>query len=230
MSKSAESNVELNTSELKDFLKHVVNTNVELQKTGKYPVAVSVKGEAGLGKTSSIQQLAEEMDKDFVKLNLAQLDELGDLIGYPTRQFQMVKKVKGKDGNVKTIGKWVDESVLEDSRKEGYTSNGKDKMAYSLPEWVPTSDRGTVILFDDFSRAQARFIQATMEIINTQEYISWKLPKNCSIILSANPDNGDYHVQAEDTAQKTRYITVDLKFDVDTWAKWAEGVGIDSRC
>lgn len=33
-----------------------------------------------------------------------------------------------------------------------------------------------------------------------------------------------------DSAQKTRFISVDLKFDVNCWAKWAENEGIDGRC
>lgn len=66
--------------------------------------------------------------------------------------------------------------------------------------------------------------------MDRQEYISWKLPENWHIILTANPDNGDYLVQSIDSAQRTRFITAKLKFNVNTWAKWAESAGIDGRC
>jgi hypothetical protein len=33
-----------------------------------------------------------------------------------------------------------------------------------------------------------------------------------------------------DDAQKTRFVSVELKFDIDCWARWAEEVGIDGRC
>ena len=36
--------------------------------------------------------LARENELDFVKLNLAQIEELGDLVGFPVRQFQMFKE------------------------------------------------------------------------------------------------------------------------------------------
>jgi hypothetical protein len=75
-----------------------------------------------------------------------------------------------------------------------------------------------------------RFMQATMELIDQQEYISWSLPKNWHIVLTSNPDNGDYNVTALDVAQKTRFISVEVKFDINVWAKWAEQVGIDGRC
>ena len=37
-------------------------------------------------------------------------------------------------------------------------------------------------------------------------------------------------VNSIDSAQKTRYITANLKFDVDVWARWAEEASIDTRC
>ena len=44
------------------------------------------------------------------------------------------------------------------------------------------------------------------------------------------PNNGDYMVNSVDAAQKTRYITANLKFDVNVWGRWAEENGIDTRC
>lgn len=73
-------------------------------------------------------------------------------------------------------------------------------------------------------------MQATMEILDRQEYVSWRLPKNWHVILTTNPDNGDYNVTSLDVAQKTRFISVELKYDVNVWAKWAENIGIDGRC
>ena len=73
-------------------------------------------------------------------------------------------------------------------------------------------------------------MQATMEILDRQEYVSWKLPKNWHVILTTNPDNGDYNVTSLDVAQKTRFISVGLKYDKSVWAKWAETAGIDGRC
>jgi len=75
-----------------------------------------------------------------------------------------------------------------------------------------------------------RFIQAVMELIDRQEYISWKLPKNWHIVLSANPDNGDYLVNTIDVAQRTRFMSIVLKWNADRWAEWAEMNDIDTRC
>jgi hypothetical protein len=83
---------------------------------------------------------------------------------------------------------------------------------------------------DDWNRADMRFIQAVMELVDRQQYISWTLPKDWHIILTANPDNGDYLVNSIDNAQKTRFISVNLKFDLKCWGKWAEENQLDGRC
>lgn len=75
-----------------------------------------------------------------------------------------------------------------------------------------------------------RYLQACMEIIHRQEYISWKLPKGWTILLTSNPSNGNYMVNEMDPAHKTRYISVGLKFNAEEWAKWAEFNDMDSRC
>ena len=246
--------VNLNVTELKGFVNHIISNNRYLQDNGKGPVSVEVVGESGIGKTSTIVELAKENDLAFVKLNLAQIEELGDLVGFPVRQFQMYKekKIAVKNNDIamvtaaqraagaslanlnqtvtKKVGQWVDELAVQEYLKQGYKITGKNRMSYCAPEWIADAKEGGILLLDDWNRADTRFIQAVMELIDRQSYISWTLPKNWHIILTANPDNGDYMVNSVDSAQKTRYVTANLKFDVNVWAQWAEGAGIDSRC
>ena len=84
--------VQLNIDELKSFMNHIVKNNRFLQANGKLPVAVEIVGESGIGKTSSVLQLSNELGLNLVKLNLAQIEELGDLVGFPVRQFQLCKQ------------------------------------------------------------------------------------------------------------------------------------------
>jgi len=246
--------VNLNVTELKGFVNHIIENNRYLQDNGKGPVSVEVVGESGIGKTSTIVELAKDNNLAFVKLNLAQIEELGDLVGFPVRQFQMYKekKVAVPNNNVsmvtatqraagaslanlnqtvtKKVGQWVDELAVQEYLRQGYKITGKNRMSYCAPEWIADAKEGGILLLDDWNRADTRFIQAVMELIDRQSYISWTLPKNWHIILTANPDNGDYMVNSVDSAQKTRYVTANLKFDVNVWAQWAEGAGIDTRC
>ena len=326
--------VNLNIEELKGFLTHIVNNNRFLQKSGKVPAAVEIVGESGIGKTSGVLQLANEIGLNFVKLNLAQIEELGDLIGFPVREYQLcrpddtnlksavieepkavaapAKKVKktvkrmvdqlvtvmeeqeveefetklvpkqilegGKfvtkqietkvsvmvkkevpiekmmavevEEEIEEITsgelisdeknvvlaidndscKWVDEHAINEYLKQGYSFTGLKRMSYCPPEWIADKKGGGVLILDDWNRADIRFIQAVMELVDRQEYISWKLPKDWHIILTANPDDGNYLVQSIDNAQRTRFISVNLKFEKEVWARWAEEQGIDGRC
>ena len=217
--------VNLNIDELQDFVGHIITNNRHLQAGGKKPVAIEVVGESGIGKTTSIMDMTAKHGLDFVKLNLAQIEELGDLVGFPIKQFQMWTEKEGKK-----IGKWVDEVAVNDYSKLGFQTTGKSRMSYSAPEWIADKKQGGVLLLDDWNRADTRFIQACMELVDRQTYISWTLPKDWHIILTANPDNGDYMVNSVDAAQKTRYITANLKFNIDVWARWAEENEIDTRC
>jgi hypothetical protein len=214
--------ISLNINEAKEFLTHIINNNRYLQNNGKLPVAVEVIGDSGIGKTSTIIQLANELDLNFVKLNLAQIEELGDLVGFPIRQFEVCK--------TETDCIWIDEHAVEEYTKLGYKFTGQNRMSYCPPEWISGKSNGGILLLDDWNRADIRFIQAVMELIDRQQYISWSLPKDWHIILTANPDNGEYLVNSIDNAQKTRFISVNLKFDINCWSEWAENAQIDNRC
>ena len=216
--------VSLNVDELKNFLSHIVGNNRHLQESGKTPVAIEVVGDSGIGKTSAIIQLAQELDLNFVKLNLAQIEELGDLVGFPIRQFEVCSK-KGESPCV-----WIDEHAVDEYTKRGFDFTGNNRMSYCPPEWISGKQKGGILLLDDWNRADMRFIQAVMELIDRQQYISWKLPQDWHIVLTSNPDDGEYLVNSIDNAQKTRFISANLKFDIECWGRWAEQNQIDSRC
>ena len=246
--------VNLNVTELKSFINHIITNNRFLQEEGKNSVSVEVVGESGIGKTSTIVELAQDNNLNFVKVNLAQIEELGDLVGFPVRQFQMYKEttVSQKTNDIsytaaqrtaassdlaqlkmpttRKVGLWVDELAVQEYLKNGYKMSGKNRMSYCPPEWISDKKEGGILLLDDWNRADTRFIQAVMELIDRQTYISWTLPKDWHIMLTANPDNGDYLVQSIDTAQRTRFISINLKFDAPIWARWAEKESVDNRC
>lgn len=220
---------ELNIDEMKDFLRHIVLNNKILQEQGKMPVAVNIEGLAGIGKTSSLLQLATELGMGLTKISLSQLEELGDLIGFPIKEFQVCKKPDPTKPDEVMPCKWIPENMLPIYIQSGYRLTDEKRMSHAVPEWIQGKGENHFFVLDDYSRAQARFIQATMEVIDRQEYISWKLPKGWNILLTSNPDNGDYFVTTLDVAQKTRMLNIHLKFDVKVWAVWAEENGIDSR-
>jgi hypothetical protein len=219
--KESKGQVQLNSEELKDFLKHIVFNNRALQAKKMIPVAVNIEGDSGVGKTSCILQLAKELGLHMVRLNLAEIEELGDLVGFPIKEFEVTK-----DG----VSKWVTEATIPQYINQSYKPTGESKMSHAAPDFIHGVQKGGILLLDDYTRADSRFMQATMTLIETQEYMSWKLPEDWHIILTTNPDNGHYNVTSLDGAQKTRFATVHYKFDVEVWARWAEKQDVDTRC
>ncbi|MGK0365880.1 MAG: MoxR-like ATPase [Saprospiraceae bacterium] len=106
---------------------------------------------------------------------------------------------------------------------EGDTTN------FKRPEWVPTEEGPGILLIDDVNRADDRILRGIMQLLQNYELVSWKLPFGWQIVLTANPDGGDYSVTPMDDAMLTRMMHVTMRFDPKTWAVWAERSKVDSR-
>jgi hypothetical protein len=203
------------SKEIQNLLTYVFNNNKNLIKKGRPPVALEVIGPAGIGKTSVVIDFCRNNNLDCAKLNLAQMDELAELIGWQVREFKTVD------------GEWINEKQTENNKVK---LTNETRTSWCPPKWVPTDNKGGILILDDWNRADPRFTQAVMELIDRGEYISWKMPENWTIVLTSNPDNGDYSVNTVDPAQRTRYLTVEMSFNYKDWASWAEFNNIDSRC
>lgn len=219
-------NNEITLNEFKEVFSYLLDNNKHLEDNNLRPIAVGVEGEAGIGKTTLVEDIAKERGMTMCKVNLAQLEEIGDLVGMPIKEYEVAWV---ENGQVKQT-RWMPESQTKhlDLRLK---LTGKVRMSYAPPAWLPMDENpnGTIVFLDDYTRANSMFMQATMEIINTASYISWKLPKYTSIVLSSNPDDGQFSVTSLDNAQKTRFINFNVKFNIEDWAKWAEEAEIDGR-
>jgi hypothetical protein len=103
------------------------------------------------------------------------------------------------------------------------------KTVFVKPEWVPQEEGPGILLIDDVNRADDRILRGIMQLLQNYELVSWKLPSQWHIILTANPDGGDYSVTPLDFAMLTRMMHITLTFDVKRWALWAERNQVDAR-
>ena len=97
------------------------------------------------------------------------------------------------------------------------------------PAWVPREEGPGILLIDDVNRADDRILRGIMQLLQNYELVSWRLPEKWIIVLTANPDGGDYSVTTMDDAMITRMLHVTMQYDVKAWARWAEKAGVDSR-
>lgn len=104
-----------------------------------------------------------------------------------------------------------------------------DTTVFRAPDWVPREEKPGILLIDDVNRADDRILRGIMQLLQNYELVSWSLPKGWQIVLTANPDGGDYSVTPLDDAMLTRMMHITLTFDEMEWAKWAQASGIDQR-
>jgi len=225
--------------EVKRLINYAIDNNLRLEEEGKMPIAVSIEASAGIGKTSIVRQIADERGMTFVKLNMAQLEEPGDLVGFPLKEYecQVFTRTKKDDGTYAvTVAKnpvWLNDKQIDSNTNPNikYQQTGKTRMSYAKPAWVPEyNEKGCILFLDDYVRAQPQLLQACMDLILEQKYVSWSLPKKTTICLSNNPDDGNNNVNSLDEAQRTRFLNFDVAWDLDAWMRWAEGAKVDGRC
>ncbi len=108
------------------------------------------------------------------------------------------------------------------------TVNG-EVTTFVTPEWVPQNEGPGILLIDDVNRADDRILRGIMQLLQNYELVSWKLPEKWQIILTANPDGGDYSVTTMDDAMLTRMMHITMEFSVKSWSKWAQLNKVDSR-
>ena len=206
--------------EFKELFKYLIDNNKRLIERGLKPISIGIEGAAGIGKTMTLQALAEELGYGYIRLNLAELEEVSDLTGFPIKEYR-TKDDKWIPADLVT--KFCDETLF----------TGETRMGYAAPSWLPPEDGGGkpgwILALDDYTRANSLFMQATMELIQNGKYISWNLPKNTNIVLSSNPDDGQFSVTSLDPAQRSRFINFSIKFNIDDFAKWAENAEMDNR-
>lgn len=100
---------------------------------------------------------------------------------------------------------------------------------FAAPDWVPTEDGPGILLLDDFNRADDRILRGIMQLLQRGELVSWSLPPNWHIVVTANPEGADYSVTPLDDAMLTRMLHVSMEFDHRVWASWAVDAGVDER-
>lgn len=177
--------------EVIQFVNHVLNTNINLEKQGKRKTPICIWGRHGIGKTEIAEAIAKDNGFKFTYIAPAQFEEMGDLVGMPNIE--------------------------------------NNKTVFRAPEWVPTEAGPGILLIDDVNRADERILRGIMQLLQNFELVSWKLPPLWQIVLTANPDGGDYSVTPMDDAMLTRMLHISMEFDVKEWAKWAEKAGVDPR-
>lgn len=144
--------MEFTLKEIKPILKYIIENNQKLQDNGQMPLAVNLQGEAGLGKTLSIKQLAQELGANFVKINTSTVQEPAEFIGFPVREHYVCKHDPNNPENDDCT--WIASELLEAYAKMGYKLTDETRMGYAIPAWLKEFKEGemNILLLDDWTR------------------------------------------------------------------------------
>ena len=214
-------------SQVKKWLVNNVLENTNRKKR----VTLSVNGIPGCGKTDVVKSLEsvpiEWNGKKYegfqiVDIPLAQIEEMGDVLGYPVEEIKMLNN--GKTQWIKAV-----DSLIGEYMGKGWFTDGEQRTIYAPPAWVPKEERPGVLLFDDGNRASQRILRGLMQLVQDYRTISWSVPKGWTIVFTGNPDNRMNQVTSMDIAQLTRMKHITLVPDAKEWALWATENGIDGR-
>ncbi len=214
-------------SEVKEWLVENIMDNIDRNPR----ITLNIMGAPGTAKTSLVKSLSttpiEWKGRKYegfqvIDIPLAQVEEMGDILGYPVEEIKFYK-----DGKTKWI-KAVD-SLIKRFMEDGWDTDGEQRTIYAPPSWVPKEERPGVLLFDDGNRASQRIIKGLMQLVQDYRTISWEIPNGWTIVFTGNPDNRFNQVTSMDTAQLSRMKFVTLEPDAVEWSVWAENNGIDKR-
>jgi hypothetical protein len=220
---------------LREFLSDVFEDNRYAEERDcDERFAACIWGVSGCGKTAITKQFRKipvEWDGKtwdgyrVIDVPLAQFEEMGDLHGMPSKHIYMTHR----NGTIRE--KWVPEEVASAYLSDGWQIRPEYgiRTMYAPPDWVPTDERPTILLLDDWNRASQRIIKGVMQLLQNYGMVSWKLPRGCNIVLTANPDEQEYLVTSLDPAILTRIKSITLKHDAKEWAVWAARENLDHR-
>lgn len=227
-------------SEIREWIKTSLIRNIERRNAGLPPCSINIWGPPGFGKTSIVKSLVNdkvEMSGQsqairVIDIPLAQIEETGDLLGFPVEQV-LVEKLFDSNGNVlpKSEKEWIKaaDSVISRYIQDGWELTTLSRTTYAPPAWVPKEECPGILLFDDANRASQRIMKSLMQLIQDGKTISWALPKGWMVVFTGNPDNRYNQVTSMDTAQLSRMKHITLEVDAKEWALWAQENQIDKR-
>jgi hypothetical protein len=155
-------------------------------------ITINIIGEGGFGKTGSVKEYQDICSRAHGEKVLVVKRTVGGLID--------IESLTGQQ----TILKHTEPDPLRAGRMIETA-----ETVLATPGWFPKDVASTgILLLDDYNRGVKHVIQGLMDLINEGSLNDLHLPRRWTIVLTSNPEDGDYEVTAMDYAQRTRTINV----------------------
>ncbi|MBB1062592.1 ATP-binding protein [Limosilactobacillus fastidiosus] len=171
----------------------------------------SIVGEAGLGKTALVEEVAKKMNAKLFT-TVVSLSEKGDLaIPVPplTSDSFVETKNHGRLANVQF---------------------GYSETLISIIRYSEENPQKKIIWFlDEFNRGPQAVQSELMNLVLQRQINSLRLPETVKIVIAENPDNtmegfenSEYAVSTGDAAIKDRTVRLVMTSSTSEWLAWAK--------
>lgn len=108
----------------------------------------------------------------------------------------------------------------------GLPEKEKDRTKWLQPIWFPSKGKG-ILFLDEINRGHPDVMQAIFQLVLDRKLHTHELPKDWKIICAANYNTANYSVNEMDEALINRFFHINMVFNKDTWADWAEKKNIN---
>ncbi|MCW3128537.1 MAG: hypothetical protein N2V75_00300 [Methanophagales archaeon] len=197
----------MNIEEFKNRLKRIYKANIP----------VFLWGGAGIGKSSAIKQVAEELNIECIDIRLSLLDP-SDLRGLPRfrRSSETVLLAA-------ILQKMYDMGIMELTEGEikDMIFSDKASVEWTPPNFLPIKGKGFLFL-DEFNQSTELIQKASLQLILDRKIGEYSLPDGWLPICAGNRREDGALVRDRLEApleDRFQYYTIEPDFSV--WKKWA---------
>lgn len=203
--------------------------------------SLSIIGEAGIGKTEAIEQVATEMGVPCLTFRVGEFVDNGDIQGMP--------RIVEKNGVLKTVTilpEFYPQPMFDSDGKYMTRKDGGIMYDYEgVKEYIENYDElyeyykgdinqapGLIVFYDELNRVSAEDVKnALFKIFEKQKIGRYQFPSSTFLIAATNPNTDDYGVSdiLEEKAFKTRFIHVEVEKDNELFLDYMRAQGFDKR-
>ncbi len=183
-------------------LKNVKKSLPVLLNVGITPLLV---GDAGIGKTESVEQFCKENGYKMIPIRLGQLSDASDLLGLC-------------DFKVNDEGKKVATNFLAPNYLHEALEAAKNGQKF-------------IIFLDEINRAHKDLLQSVFELVYDKRIScnGFHVPEGSGIIAAMNPPTEDYDVlDFTDAAFADRFCHIKVEASVSEWLSYARKIKVDT--
>jgi hypothetical protein len=180
-------------------------------------------GPPGIGKSSLIHQISEELNRNVLDLRLAQLEPT-DLRGVPMPDNSIGRArwylpafwpTSAEEDTEREVQKTV---VIKDKKGKETTQIVTEKVKVKAGCCV---DGPGVVFLDEIEKAPVSVKNASLQLVLDRMIGTYKLPDDWAIVAAGNREEDGCFSAPLGNALSNRMVHLEIEQDVDSWAMWA---------